>query len=198
MRSQRPSGLLLTGGRSRRMGTDKARLVTAGGSTWARRAARLLAAVTSPTLEVGASASGLEWLDDEEPGGGPLAAMITGWRALTARGAGRGGVIVLACDLPTLEPAVLELLAARPPGASAVPVVEGRPQWCCARYHPALLEAAGGLLESGRRDLRGLAELGVAIDWLEAEVLGALAPSLRDADTPSELAALAPAAGGRR
>ena len=53
-----PAGILLTGGASRRMGTDKATIVV-GGETLARRTARLLSAVCDPAVEVGPGASDL-------------------------------------------------------------------------------------------------------------------------------------------
>jgi molybdopterin-guanine dinucleotide biosynthesis protein A len=52
------AGVLLTGGRSRRLGVDKASLVL-DGETLARRAARRLDAVCSPVLEAGDGVSGL-------------------------------------------------------------------------------------------------------------------------------------------
>ena len=68
------AGILLTGGRSRRMGVDKATLVL-DGETLAVRAGRRLAAACAPTLEVGDGLSGLPSLREWPPGSGPLAAL---------------------------------------------------------------------------------------------------------------------------
>ena len=58
------AGVLLTGGASRRMGTDKARLVV-DGETLAARSARVLAAVCEPVIEVGPGVSGLPAVEEE-------------------------------------------------------------------------------------------------------------------------------------
>src|SRR5437588_11690359 len=47
------AGVILTGGRSRRMGRPKATVLGPDGVTWAVRGARVLAAVAEPVVEVG-------------------------------------------------------------------------------------------------------------------------------------------------
>ena len=78
------AGVLLTGGASRRMGTDKARLVV-NGETLAARSARVLTAVCDPVVEVGPGVSGLPAVLEEPPGAGPLVALLAGVGALGDR-----------------------------------------------------------------------------------------------------------------
>ncbi len=230
------AGMLLTGGRSSRMGRDKATMPwvppaptsstprvpqpaaspskppPAGAAvgpgeptTWSARAAALLAAVAAPVIEVGPGSSGLLAVRDEHPGEGPLLAVVTGWRQLRRIGS-ELPALVLGCDLPLLSAGALRRLAAWPGDGSAVPVLEGRPQWCCARYSNACLQRAAELAAEGRRDLRALGEAaegdGGGIAWLGPDELGAELATLADADSPEDLAALglelagtAPAAG---
>src|SRR5882724_6154900 len=68
------AGVLLTGGRSRRIGTDKASLLL-DGETLATRSARCLVQLCDPVLEVGDGLSGLSSLREHPPGLGPLAAL---------------------------------------------------------------------------------------------------------------------------
>jgi molybdopterin-guanine dinucleotide biosynthesis protein A len=214
------AGMLLTGGRSSRMGRDKATMPWSGPGTaataltWAQRSARLLAAVAAPAIEIGPGTSGLPAVHDDRPAGGPLLAVVAGWQELRRLGSGLPA-LVLACDLPLLSVAVLRRLADWPggvggpggasgPGAAGgagaaggpgavVPVLGGRPQWTCARYSDRCLQAAAELAAAGRRDLCALGEAARdegGVAWLGPEALGAELASLADADTPEDLAAL--------
>lgn len=187
--ARRCAGLLLTGGSSRRMGHDKARLLVAG-EPLARRTARLLAAVAAPALEVGPGVTDLEAVREEPPGDGPLAAIVAGAQALGRLGH-RGPALVLACDLPLLTADALAVVAGRPGARSVLPFLGGRAQPLCARWSADDLDEAAVRLARGERSLAGLP------DRRDAEILDELAwPSgvgagaLRDADTPAELAAL--------
>lgn len=187
------AGLLLTGGRSRRMGRDKATLVL-GGETLARRLGRLLGEVAGTVLEVGPGRSGLEAVRETPPFGGPLAALAAGWRALVARGH-TGPVLVLACDLPAVDAPFLRLLAGFPGDGSVVPVVDGHRQLLVARWSAADAAAAVVAHARGETAPRGvplgddLVELHPE-DWATVAGPGALA----DCDTPEDLVALGIAA----
>ncbi|MGH9034352.1 MAG: molybdenum cofactor guanylyltransferase, partial [Acidimicrobiia bacterium] len=102
-----------------------------------------------------------------------------------------GPVLLLAVDMPNVEPPLLRLLAGRPGPATAVPVADGQPQPLCARYSPDALAAVPGLLAAGERSLRALLTA-VEVGWVEqAEwepVAGAEA--FRDLDTRDDLAGL--------
>lgn len=177
-------GLLLTGGRSRRMGRDKA-TIEVGGETLATRLGRLLAEVARPALEVGPGWSGLV-VAQRDPGEGPLAAIASGWRSLRESGF-EGDVIVLATDLLSLTPRLLAWIADRPEPTSVVPVVSGRPQPLCARWSPADLDAAVALVDRGERAVS--AGLGPDVSYLDESEWGAVAHprAFADADRPEDL-----------
>lgn len=191
------AGLLLTGGRSLRMGEDKAGLVL-GGELLAVRLARLLAAVASPALEVGPGRSGLEAVREAPPYAGPLAGIVAGWRALSARGH-TGPVLVLACDLPLVGADLLSLLSGAPGGGTVVPVVEGRRQLLCARWSPGDLDRAAGAFAAGERAPRAV-RLGEDLVELGEDEWSAVASPecFADCDTPEDLARLGlrPGEGG--
>jgi molybdopterin-guanine dinucleotide biosynthesis protein A len=176
------SGVLLTGGESRRMGVDKARIVV-NGETLAARAARVLRSVCDPVIEVGSGVSGLPAVREEPAGGGPLVALLAGVGALGEPRA----VLLLACDLPFVESPLLRLLADWPGSGTVIPMVDGRAQYACARYGEPVFAAARDALIRGERSLRAVAEAGAEFateaDW--SDVASALA--FADADTPQDL-----------
>ena len=107
------AGILLTGGRSRRLGVDKASLVL-DGETLAQRAARRLGAVCDPVVEVGDGVSPLPSVREQPSGSGPLAALATAGAWLRDRGH-HGPALLLAVDLPAVDERAAAL-APRPPG----------------------------------------------------------------------------------
>jgi molybdopterin-guanine dinucleotide biosynthesis protein A len=180
------AALLLTGGASRRMGTDKA-LLEVGGQGLAVRAAGLLREVADPVLEVGPGWSGLPSVREDPPGSGPLSALGAGATELY-RGGHEGAVLLLAVDMPRVTVPLLRLLAGRPGPATAVPRAGGHPQPLCARYGPEALAEVRGLLEAGERSLRALLAA-VEVSWVEPEEWEpAGGPNaFADLDTPDDL-----------
>ena len=169
-------GVLLTGGNSRRMGVDKATLVV-NDETLATRAARVLTAVCEPAVEVGDGITGLRSVRESPPGRGPLAAFLAGVDALGAR----GPVMLLACDLPFVDDALLIRLVTDDREGSIVPVIDTRPQYACARWSAAAIAAGRDALAAGRRALGSL-----AID-IEPFSEPGLDHVLADVDTPEDL-----------
>jgi len=168
--------MILVGGASSRMGTDKAALLWGG-----RRAVDLLAETAravgaDPVLTVGGRDYGLPGVADDAPDGGPVAGIVAGVAALAKAGCARG--LVLAVDAPTLSPGDLApLLAAAAPGA----VFE-------ALNLPLVLDVAALPAEAGagwpvRRliEAAGLTRLACPPEAL---------PRLRGANTPEERDAL--------
>jgi len=163
------------------MGTDKARLVV-DGETLAARSARVLASACDPVVEVGPCVSGLPAIQEEPRGTGPLVALLAGVGAL-----GNPRVVVLlACDLPFVEAALLQLLVEWPGTGTVIPVVDGRFQYACARYGPAALDEARVAVRHGESSLRAIAsadcEYLTASDW--GEVI--TARGFADVDTPAD------------
>ena len=185
------AGILLTGGSSVRMGVTKATMVAppGGPESLAQRTARILSSATDPVIEVGPGYSGLRSVSENPTGSGPLAAVAAGARELVRAG-WEGGCVVVATDLPMLEPALIEWLVSYPDPLSIVPMVAGRPQPLCARYDRQALDAAVALVAGGARamrDLLGASEhvLAGPEQWGSA---GIAESWFRDADTAGELA----------
>ncbi len=183
----RTAGLLLTGGTSRRLGTDKALLVL-DGETLATRAARTLSAVCSPVLEVGAGITTLPAVREHPAGSGPLAAIAAGGEALRERGH-HGAAIVLAVDFPKVTASLLELLRDWPGEPTVVPGDQGHLQVACARYGGDALLAARSLVIGGVRALRALLDV-VEFDELREATWHVVAASdaFADVDTPADAA----------
>lgn len=191
----RVAGILLTGGRSRRMGNDKAQLVI-DGERLADRVAAELAAATWPVVEVGPGYTTLQVTREDPIGQGPLAAIACGWA--TVHGPAPSGniaavraAITLAVDLPLATTALLRLIAEYPSPVSVVPIVDGRPQPLCARWSAEALHRATQLVSDGERSMRALLAA-VEIEWLGPSQWGSVATAdcFADLDTPDDLARL--------
>ncbi len=180
------AGILLTGGASRRMGTDKASMVIDGHPS-ALRIGALLGRVAAPVLEVGPGRSGLPAVQEDPDGEGPLVALAAGCAALRASGHS-GAAVVVACDLPLVTEEALRFLVRYPGRASVVPVVGGRPQLLCARWSAADLDAASSLVAAGERACSALMlqSQAVVLDdhWWSAV---AEARVFADVDAPEDL-----------
>lgn len=158
------SGIVLAGGRSRRMGTDK-RLLPIEGEPMLRRVAIAVAAVTDELIVVVAPnrpvPSGvLDGIDvrvaiDRRTDAGPLAGIEAGLLAATA-----SHVLVIAGDLPWLDAGLMRDLLAGLEGADAVAADGGHgPEPLLAAYRRGPgLAAATRLLDAGERRARKLLE----------------------------------------
>lgn len=192
------AGIILAGGRSRRMGRNKALLESPGGShlTFVEHLASQLAQQCPEVLLVARDqTSGEEYLSasanqnwrmvyDQVPNQGPLMGLFSGLQATVFSHA-----LVLAVDLPFAQPALLSWLCAFPLAAEVlVPRVQGIPQVLLARYPRAMLPAIEECLRAGRRDPRALLEK-VPVRFLEEEQLRELDPELcsfRNINTPED------------
>ncbi|MEZ4354773.1 MAG: molybdenum cofactor guanylyltransferase [Myxococcota bacterium] len=184
------SGAVLLGGRSTRMGRDKARLVWRG-EALAVRAARLLDALFEETLLVGGTppeqAPGRRVADPE----GPACALRGLVGALEAAQGER--VLVIATDLPLLPLDLLLALLAWPERDVVVPKDERGDHPLCAIYRPeACLARARAHLEGGRLAISALLDAvdteRVSLATLGLEDLAARA--LANVNTPEDLARL--------
>lgn len=184
------SGLLLTGGTSRRLGFGK-HDVHVHGERLADRTARVLLSVCDPVLEIGPGVTGLAAIQEETPGSGPLAALQAGADALRARGH-VDAVLVLAVDLPFVEEPLLSWLARHQAPGSVVPRVDGIAQPLCARYSPSALVATGALVAAGARSMHALLD-DIDVTYVEKGEWGTVcdARAFVDIDTPDDLAAQA-------
>ncbi len=148
------AAIVLAGGRSRRMGADKAALAWHGGAL-VHRVCGLLARVADPVVVVRAARQrlpelppGIETVVDGRPDRGPLEGMAAGFRALAGR---RDVAFVCATDLPFLHPAFVCALAARLADCDvAVAAGEGHTHHLTAVYRTSLLPAIEAQLAADR------------------------------------------------
>ncbi len=175
------AGAVLCGGRSRRMGTDKA-LVEVDGVAMAERVARALeAAGCAPVAFVGGDAVGLgrfgrPFHPDHWPGEGPLGGVLTALVDL------RGDVVVAACDVPFLDaPTIGSLLAAAVPGVDVVAATTERLQPAVAWWSAS----ARGPIEDAWRD--GVRALHEVVARLHAVAVPVEPDALRNVNAPADL-----------
>jgi len=107
------AGAVLTGGRSSRMGRDKATLPVSGVPMAVRVAEALRRAGAEPVLAVGGDQAALEglgltWVADHHPGEGPLGGILSAFAAIRDHDL----VAILATDLPDVDASVLRALVA--------------------------------------------------------------------------------------
>ena len=113
------SGVILAGGKSRRMGRDKGQLILHG-ETLVARAIRLIGSLTDDLILVTAAPGPFAGLDvrltgDVIPGGGALSGIHAGLSA-----ARHEWSLVVACDMPFLNLDLLRYMASLAPGQAAV------------------------------------------------------------------------------
>src|SRR5881409_118246 len=161
------TGLVLAGGRSERMGRDKAMVVVLG-RTLLERAVGTVRDAGGVPLIVGAprEAAGLAGVrcDDEGAAGRgrlwPLDALRYGLRI-----GGTRVVLALACDLPLVPPALLRFLAGEcERQAAVVPRAAGEMQVLAAAYAVSCLGSIERRIAEGERSVHGvLREVGARI-----------------------------------
>jgi len=161
-----PVGLVLAGGESRRLGSDKAQLE---GATLTLGAVERLAAICA---EVAVADRGRELVPGRRsladgPGRGPVAGILGGAAVYPGR-----SLLVLACDLPRVPAGLLAELAQAKAADWVVPRWEGGLEPLCAFYGPAALAALAERVCEGRFSLHDLADgAGLAVRFLEGEAL---------------------------
>lgn len=195
------TGIVLCGGRSTRMGEDKA-LLLFDGETMLARVVRLVGEVADDVIVVTRPGNTFA-----PPGGGhpfrqlpvrivhdpvehlgPLAGIAAGLAASTS-----DTNLVVACDMPLVKPAVLRRLVELRDGADAcVAVVDGFASPLCAVYGPHVAAAARDLLAAGERRAMALLDR-VQTKRVEGALFRDLDPNLDSfvsCDTPETYAAL--------
>ncbi len=165
------------------MGRDKA-LLELEGEALVERAARLVVAAAGSVAVVGNAARhgrfGWPVVADLRPGEGPLAGIEA---ALASPYAGEWNLIV-ACDMPNLDPALLKRLLAealrqRPDCVAACTARGVEP--LCAVYGRTFVEVARRALDAGHRRVRdAYVGLEVVHLWVDNE------SALANVNTPSE------------
>jgi molybdopterin-guanine dinucleotide biosynthesis protein A len=176
------TGFVLAGGRSERMGRDKA-LLPFGAATLVEYVAQTVRDVVGPVTLIGDPAKfghlGLPVLPDELPGCGPASGIYTALRASAT-----DWNLILACDMPGISADVLRSLvrAAEPAGRSCVAATgpDGQPEPLCAFYHRRCLPALSRAIRDKRLKMRDLIKEIGAI-WVKVD-----ASALANVNTPEE------------
>lgn len=188
------SAAIMAGGKSRRMGRDKAWLDLGDGRPIVRRVIDVVSEVADEVFLVANDARfgtlGPRVVADRFPGGGVLGGIATGLAA-----AAHDRVLVVACDMPFLRADVLRFLVERGEGWDAVvPRVRERYETLHALYTKACVAPIERALAAG--EMRVISFLGgVRVRSVGEAELRAIDPDLRsitNVNTPEELAALTP------
>jgi len=178
-------GLVLTGGHSSRMGQDKALLEVQGVTQLERSVALLEAFVDEVYVSVRGDQSAepvrsrYRQITDQRADFGPAAGILAA-HAYNPDSAW----LVVACDMPLLQPGLLSELAERRSGiATAFAGADGQPEPLCAIYEPAILHQMQELAEgSGRLSPRSLLS-GQGVHLIKSESSGLL----RSANTQQDM-----------
>lgn len=142
------TGIVLAGGRSSRLGIDKASLLVAG-ETLLKRVVVALTQITQDIVVVKATNQPLPTLpkkvrivEDLLPDRGPLGGLYTGLEYSTSTHA-----FVVGCDMPLLNPSLLQDLLSKAEDYDAViPRIDGRLQTLHAIYRRSCLSVLELLL----------------------------------------------------
>ncbi|MCY4108784.1 MAG: molybdenum cofactor guanylyltransferase [Chloroflexi bacterium] len=156
------TGAILAGGRSTRMGRDKAELMLTLPSgerlTMLQLVNRTLESVCDETLVVGGPARAgvnARRIPDRFPGAGPLAGILSALLAASSE-----HVFVVACDMPFVDSQAIKGLAALMDDHDAVvPRIQGRFETLHAIYKTDCAAAIREVLDAGDRRVRSFFSL---------------------------------------
>jgi len=177
------SAVVLAGGKSRRLGTDKA-AVKIGGRRLLDRTLALLTGVFDDVVVVGRAAwaeapADVRLFPDERPGLGPLAGLSTALKLVMHPRA-----LVVGCDMPFLTAsAIRELLSHDCDTDATVARADGRSQPLLAVYDRRIGAVIDRLLASGERSLTALLSH-IDVHYVELTTPGACF----SVNTPEQLA----------
>lgn len=196
---------MLAGGASRRMGTDKTRILLGGRTLLehsidaVRQAGAHRIVVVNRDGDRTGLAEGVVVVADSMPGSGPLGGIIDGLLHLARQDlldssdgdepSGGDVVIVVASDHPEHDPRELAfvaslLRAASPETAAVIPVVDGRDQTLHAAYRRWLAEPLAAQFAAGERSLHRALDAHPTVRTTRA---GSARRSYRDLDNPTDL-----------
>ncbi|QKK03843.1 MAG: molybdenum cofactor guanylyltransferase [Pseudomonadota bacterium] len=145
-------GIVLAGGRSSRMGRDKAGLTWRSGQTFLDRAMAQLREVGCGSVIVSGKRPGHDCVPDRWPGQGPLGGMAS---VLEARPALSGRLVIVPVDMPRLRSDSLRSLVAAARGDGARYADVPLPMVLC--LSDRLRSVVAVMMQSEARSLRALA-----------------------------------------
>ncbi|APZ96690.1 molybdenum cofactor guanylyltransferase [Fuerstiella marisgermanici] len=200
------AAIVLCGGRSQRMGTDKAS-IRLGDETFLHRTCRVIDDVAAPVIVIANPTQALPTLPaqitvvlDKFPNEGPLGGLLTGLTFLNDQrkleAAETCGVFLSGCDTPLVNANVIAEMQRRfltlEPSVDALVVVhESRRQPLHAIYRRSIATQAAASFERGERSLQKLLQ-GLNVVEVPVSELAALDPDLlflKNINTPEDLAA---------
>ena len=157
-------GLVLSGGKGRRLGKDKALLRFREGSSqldWALSLLdsfcdRLAVSCREDQLPNRKNALGARLLTDDPELSGPIAGVLAGLRF-----ANGGPVLAIACDMPLLDASLIMRLATQRDSsrlATCYIASDGKPEPMCAIYENSCLAVLEERVREGRMSLRNFLE----------------------------------------
>ncbi len=184
------TAIILAGGRSSRMGEDKAQMQFGDGPLLARvldglrpHFEDLILVTHRPQDHFGLD--GVRMVTDVVPGQGPLGGIYAGLLATAGRHA-----LVVGCDMPFLSPPLLEFLwSLRTWGEVVVPLTHEALAPICAVYDRQVLPAIADALEAGERSVMGLYPR-LEVHYVREDELRPFDPelmSLANVNTPEDL-----------
>lgn len=196
------TGILLAGGRSRRMGKDK-RFLSVGEHTLLERSLAVLQGVfQSVSIVVGDDSTMIEaaipvWRD-LIPNRGSLGGIYTGLKLSRTP-----YIFAVACDMPFISPIVIRYLVSLKDNVDVViPRSELCPQPTHALYSNRCLPVIEKMVQSGRLSIKDIVdEASLRVRWVKQTEMSALDPEGRsffNVNTPEELEAARKMAGSPR
>ncbi|HTN93258.1 MAG TPA: molybdenum cofactor guanylyltransferase [Gallionella sp.] len=181
------TAIILAGGDSRRMGSDKANLMLDGKTLLQRVIAAMQEIFPHVVVSVRQLRPEIDLpqVCDGAANAGPLAGLVSGLGHITTPWA-----FVVACDMPFVAPALVEQLAKhRSKYQAVVPVVQGHPQPLAAFYATSCLAALRKSLSGHDTSLRAALQM-LDVRYVDQSDLLEADPRLRsflDMDTPQDV-----------
>jgi molybdenum cofactor guanylyltransferase len=186
------TAIILAGGDSRRMGSDKTNLLLGEQTllqhvivTMQQIFPDVIVSVRQPRPEIDLRQVCDEQPDEGMPGGGPLAGLVSCLGRIATPWA-----FAVACDMPFVEPALVEWLGKfRSTYQAVVPVVRGHPQPLAAYYAGSCLASMRESLAMHDKSLRGALQM-LHVCYVDEAGLLDTDPQLRsffDLDTPQDV-----------
>jgi molybdenum cofactor guanylyltransferase len=175
---------VIAGGKSLRMGSDKASLII-GGVTMLERVTSEALRTGCPVVVIGRSQPDawslqeIQFLPDETPGLGPLGGLATGLRFTGT------SLLAIACDMPLVTTGAIHWLLEAMNHSSGedgiVITIGGEPEPLFSIYHRSCLPQIEQQLASGRRSVKGLIDQGrfaccEAPEWVAMQLLNVNTP----------------------
>ncbi|GAA1853344.1 molybdenum cofactor guanylyltransferase [Microbacterium koreense] len=184
--------VLLAGGRASRMDGVAKPLLDVGGRSLLVRAVDAAASCgADPITVVGPELDAhlpVTWVREDPPFGGPAAAIVAAVNALADDAEAPEWMLVLACDLPTVDAAVRVLvngIALQPTGVDGLCLTDdtSRPQWLIGIYRTAALRRGVAGIPAQGRD----APVRALLDDLAIATITTADSLTRDVDTWDDL-----------